>query len=1802
MTNISYSQVPDLVDAVGVSGKEYKVEVMLKVPTDQAQNSDRAPGIMTAGGMPLAALKNENVRNVFRQIIERRYDVRVLSEVYHLGDVPAKLTHNAQQYTVPEYADLMVQFLLNHIDEDPFIVAQRFQVEFPHMARPPELDQIFEKYMKIKMNAFDMQVLKDALPAGGIVADIGAGKNRLGQAILEFSDQKGLGIKRVIGTDLNDWPDRNKGVDGRLAFIVQNAGISLPLPSNSLDAVIVKWVLHHMPYEDQVAFLRSAWRVLKPGGRLIIFDSLGASYDQTDIIKDFHREILDPEVWPKGSFYNDNLKLTQDFLRLTSDQQLQIHALEDYFGHNLVMGRGAFMPQFFTYLAVPEMRKLMLGLGFNENVDLRRVYGSAPIMRMGPPSVRMAFTKNHDETLLVQGDGGENKDMFLINGLKDAERDALRKVLDVLVIRDGHFTQMLEDKTKVQDLVLIGNDRIDTFSEALSVINAGLANRIVVLGEFGKSTISLIERAVSLGFSVKVSSDRVINADNWIKFKDSITPQNQREMITISEGEIIKGILIQMVRKFPNVFENLQKRLSVDGDGFVVTVGDPLAQKVKRDSSLSDFIGLSGVDAQQVLFNYRRLLDKEEVFQKETPYKIMLVNTPIKQLRALAFLDSIFLSEKSSQNLQILSHTVSYDNISYTKSSAIKEALNEVWRLVIYSEYGRGQVNLRSSRLPKGIDSLTPEFWAGVSMLINALGRGERQELARELVQLAQSYNDISLDRIISAKKQNRKVSMFVNKIVKLSVIKKAPEDRAQLSSPELNASNARLLMPAMQYNPGRPLDVKPIRRLIKRNAEQVIELLLYAKTQGLTLKIAGNLRGLDGAGSSLDLPEFQEALTEQRSAGFDQMPSTMVIASDKRTAIRFELADDLNVIEYVAPDYGINENNPMRFTDDVKLTPDGRLPRGQVDAVGYVFRNIFGLKGIRIIMESISPIALAGGMESSNAFNVALLSAGSMLSGANLSFADIVALGVKLENDEFGGISGGQGHWSTILGGGQRLIWVSGVKDVQGRFVNNYGVVAQESFSDEQMRRIEEHTMLIQAGKEYKDGKAVVSRTARMVGMMWVDLLRFDSVGRELHRQKISLANQYAKALNEGDFKTIFEVLNRYVDIRDALTMRWVNLMMDAKIGRDVSATPYAKEFVRKVFEPSSPEESKDYQVISDLYNELEAKGNLEQLREVSLYSVDPISSLIKKSREAGIAIFPLGAGGLGSNMMAVSSMGLDYMRKFFEETGINEITDAIAAKIVNGTGILKGYMPFKIGREGVQINGFDSLPDVVQPALSQKTTVEATSVNIGSMVNYPDFFVETNNLVRKQLANNIDERGEDVIKGVETKNVVTYGVVLPGQTQVGIYQEEIPSEVAKQAQLIFVQNDVRIKRLPEATATGKEASQPKRLDENSPNIWAILPENNKKNSPNLSFLKFVGPSKHKWELVLNKYPLFSLERGAPYSKQPYSMVVVRSDARVVQSEMSNLDNIRDVIALNIEANASPSIQGEEPFRVAINGWYYADGEDAPKGGASQMQAHAHMYRFFHPIEKAPLKFQGKVEAVDISTIDDGLGTGLVLESLNKDFESLAKLTVKALGLVTSKGHSFNVIVSPVGKERVRVFIADRIKETPTGLFNVMWGGSPLGRIIHVDDLKNFYLMDQEQASIFERLDPEKRIAWKNTEFKEGCLKIDPDLARKSISALQMVTASQGEIDQIVAGLLEGNSIDRASVGEKGGIDFNSERMNLQNQGTEIKFNIDPAMVQQLQSASGLMPVIIGIHPMTTSVPMFLGLHDGVDKMAAVR
>ncbi|MBL7069835.1 MAG: leucine-rich repeat domain-containing protein, partial [Candidatus Omnitrophica bacterium] len=600
-----------------------------------------------------------------------------------------------------------------------------------------------------------------------------------------------------------------------------------------------------------------------------------------------------------------------------------------------------------------------------------------------------------------------------------------------------------------------------------------------------------------------------------------------------------------------------------------------------------------------------------------------------------------------------------------------------------------------------------------------------------------------------------------------------SPENITDLKKTEEAKIEGKLSSPKYDFIQKKPIDQHPPIKTRHSNSD-VSKVLARAVKRGFRLIISGAMRLLDGAGSSLDLPFFQWLLTKLGAHKLADFPITPTVASAFGAKIRIEKASRSNQIEYIAPDFRypgsyhkkayrgkfITEDRPYIRRGKVELDENDRTPYGQLDAAPFIFQ-LFGLTGgYRIIVEDVAKAALAGGMESSNVANIALVTAASILSGADLSEADIFSLAVKLENDEFGGLTGGQGHRNCQQGGVFANLWPSGAKGVvDGELFNPYSAFSIPLIkSEEGIKALEDHILLVLPGKEYKNGMEQVKRTANLINEMWTDLLKyFDEVGFLLHYEKLSLASRYIQAMRRLDeaaqkkdkqaireaIAEITACLNRYVEIRNTLQYRWMALMFDAHNAREKEKdgqqgwrlpdgrllasdkeTPlptYAEELARKVFDETHPE-YEDFRAIREEY---EKKGE-EYLRSQSLYSYERSGQLAEKIRGIGGAHMDLGAGGPGANCIEVHPDGKARLKGKLEEEGYHELTnDTIAAVMQDETGEiipLAGYMDADVSLEPLAIEGVEELNNYVEPGenVEFRLPQEPATVTFGDLIEH--------------------------------------------------------------------------------------------------------------------------------------------------------------------------------------------------------------------------------------------------------------------------------------------------------------------------------------------------------------------------------------------------------------------------------------------------------------------------------------------------
>lgn len=143
------------------------------------------------------------------------------------------------------------------IAEQPDEVLKRIATAMEMRANDPSMARICADYM----TAIDA-------PAGARMLEIGCGGGAATRHVLAHATPGEL-IAIDPSHGLIEIARNALGQDGRVRFEIGDA-VDTGQPDNSFDVVIAHTVYSHLP--DPQAALTEAFRVLKPGGRLVVFD------------------------------------------------------------------------------------------------------------------------------------------------------------------------------------------------------------------------------------------------------------------------------------------------------------------------------------------------------------------------------------------------------------------------------------------------------------------------------------------------------------------------------------------------------------------------------------------------------------------------------------------------------------------------------------------------------------------------------------------------------------------------------------------------------------------------------------------------------------------------------------------------------------------------------------------------------------------------------------------------------------------------------------------------------------------------------------------------------------------------------------------------------------------------------------------------------------------------------------------------------------------------------------------------------------------------------------------------------------------------------------------------------------------------------------------------------------------------------------------------------------------------------------------------------------------------------------------
>lgn len=522
---------------------------------------------------------------------------------------------------------------------------------------------------------------------------------------------------------------------------------------------------------------------------------------------------------------------------------------------------------------------------------------------------------------------------------------------------------------------------------------------------------------------------------------------------------------------------------------------------------------------------------------------------------------------------------------------------------------------------------------------------------------------------------------------------------------------------------------------------EQRRDNLLEANKEGILLGVRGSLRLIDGAnGTSHDLPEGQDQYVDgmverlgRSIASFHELPATSYLSSAIKAVFRVKASDDPNAVEYYSPSKMRNiltlkegDIPHFRHTNDQRFF--GKGGQKYANAVFHVLHDIFGVTGVRVDMDAISAIAELGGMESSNAFMTAIVALGSILSGADLNLAEIYGLAVKLENYELGGLTGGQGNLAFITGGSSTITWTSGIKGVDGNFVNPYSAVVTKFLQGDRLEKFKQQAVLLQPGITYEDGEKIIPRTAGEINRLWMMLAELKHPeGMVWHLRTIDYKNMSEQSLRKGDYETAAYAHLLYVYARNM----YVRITLEAALrGRDAINTNQAEqansldiEIANRLF--FNDDAADQFEVIHQfLSDRVEVDGQrmdgLDYLarQETVLYLDDNVYPMWQEAAEAGIQILGLGAGGPGANFVAITDheRGKDYIKKWFRDNyDIGELDLERAGRIVIGEedGRIAGIMDIETDDKPVEFFGF-TMAGFNVPTMPEAQTITLEDVGV--------------------------------------------------------------------------------------------------------------------------------------------------------------------------------------------------------------------------------------------------------------------------------------------------------------------------------------------------------------------------------------------------------------------------------------------------------------------------------------------------------
>jgi len=191
------------------------------------------------------------------------------------------------------------------------------------LQRVPKLDEI-----NVDRAAQFVDKFKDEINPGELVLDVGSGGAHVSEQIAKATGAK------VFPTDITK-PVDTVNDRGELQQFAYSTVENLPYKNGSFDKVTVVFVLHHLTPDAQASALKELYRVLKPGGKLIIIEDIPKEGQTAQLLQQVYDSAINTESLGEHHSYKPVKAWEQFFKDVIGDSNLKLSREPEEFGSDL---------------------------------------------------------------------------------------------------------------------------------------------------------------------------------------------------------------------------------------------------------------------------------------------------------------------------------------------------------------------------------------------------------------------------------------------------------------------------------------------------------------------------------------------------------------------------------------------------------------------------------------------------------------------------------------------------------------------------------------------------------------------------------------------------------------------------------------------------------------------------------------------------------------------------------------------------------------------------------------------------------------------------------------------------------------------------------------------------------------------------------------------------------------------------------------------------------------------------------------------------------------------------------------------------------------------------------------------------------------------------------------------------------------------------------------------------------------------------------------------------------------------------